>query len=176
MTTGHAPTPLTLLEKEARRVARLRADQRVVAGLLAGLGAAAAGAALWAWVAVQLGVLWGATALGVGAAVGFAVRWAGRGVHPGFGGIAACCALLGCVVGNACAMTFLWAAQAPEALSSAITGWQLLADPARVAALARQNFDAMHLVFYAVAAIEGYWLAFERIRAPRAALAADVDG
>ncbi|MEE9230157.1 MAG: hypothetical protein V3U86_05575, partial [Acidobacteriota bacterium] len=64
---------------------RLRADQNLVAGVLAGAAGAVAGAGLWAAVTVFTGFQIGWMAVGVGFLVGYLVRLAGKGIDKSFG-------------------------------------------------------------------------------------------
>ena len=116
-------------------------------------------------VTLATGAMWGAMALAVGIITGGAVRLAGRGVSRWFGVVAAVWALIGCAAGNAAAVAFL---RGP-AMDPPHTGWWLLTHLSRLGPELEAALPWWHLVFYVVAAIEGYWLAFERVRAPQAA-------
>ena len=68
--------------------------------LLAGGGAAAVGAALWALVSFATGMQIGWMAIGIGFLVGFAVRTFGKGSDPSFQVLGAVLSLFGCLAGN----------------------------------------------------------------------------
>ena len=69
-------------------------------GILAGIVAAAVGAVIWMLVAVGAGMHIGYVALGVGALVGFAIRYAGHGQSIFFGIAGAVLTLIGCLGGE----------------------------------------------------------------------------
>ena len=75
-------------------------DGNLPLGILAGVGASIVGALIWMGITVLSGLHIGYVALGVGALVGFAVRWAGRGHTPVFGVIGAVLTLVGILVGE----------------------------------------------------------------------------
>ncbi len=81
-------------------VAKLRAEQNFGMALAAGIGAAIAGAALWAGVTVTTHYELGLMSVVVGVIVGKAVRGAGRGIDKQFGYAGAACALFGSVLGT----------------------------------------------------------------------------
>jgi hypothetical protein len=72
-------------------------------GILAGVVAAIVGALIWMGVTVATGMHIGYVALGIGALVGVAVRWAGKGSTPVFGVVGAVMTLVGCILGQALA-------------------------------------------------------------------------
>ncbi len=76
----------------------------IIKGLLGGLVAAVAAAAVWAAITVITNYQIGFLAIGVGFLVGYAVRVMGKGNTPVFSVMAAGLALLGCALGN------LWSA------------------------------------------------------------------
>ncbi len=65
-----------------------------------GAGAAVLGAVLWAFITVMTTFQIGWMAIGVGALVGFAVKFFGRGTEQTYGFAGAGLALFGCVIGN----------------------------------------------------------------------------
>ena len=83
-------------------------------GALAGLGAAIAGAAIWAAITAATEYQIGWMAIGVGFLVGFAVRVVGKGSEASFGVVGAVLALLGCLLGNLLTLAWFAAQQAPH--------------------------------------------------------------
>ena len=81
-------------------LAHLRKNQNLGMAILAGFGASLASAVLWAVITVATGWQIAFMAIGVGILVGFAVRFAGKGVDISFGIVGALFSLLGCVLGN----------------------------------------------------------------------------
>jgi len=74
--------------------------ENVFVGFLAGLAAAAVGAAVWMWVTLATESHLGLVAIGVGALVGFAIRLAGNGQGLIYGLMGAVLTLAGCVSGE----------------------------------------------------------------------------
>ena len=93
-------------EEMHRAMEFFREEQNLLAGFVAGLLAAVLGAVVWAGLTVAAGFQTGWFAVGIGFAVGLAVRSGGKGVDPVFGVIGAVLSLLGCVLGNV--LTIAW--------------------------------------------------------------------
>ena len=74
--------------------------ENVFLGILAGTVAAVLGAAIWMGITIATGLHIGYVALGVGALVGLAIRFAGNGRSMIFGIIGAILTLAGCVGGE----------------------------------------------------------------------------
>lgn len=138
---------------------RLISQQNLPLGAGAGLVASLVGAAAWAAVTVTTGYQLGIVAIGIGFLVGYAIRVAGRGLRPVFGVVGAALALLGCALGNLVAVTAIVADGEGIALFDAISRL----DPAMAGELMAAFFTPMDLVFYAIAAYEGYQLSFRRL-------------
>jgi hypothetical protein len=81
-------------------------------GILAGIMAAAVGAAIWMGITIATGMHIGYVALGVGALVGFAIRLAGNGTTVAYGIVGAICTLLGCLGGEV--LTVIQSATTPQ--------------------------------------------------------------
>ena len=132
--------------------------------VLGGLAAALIGAAIWAVVTVTTKMQIGFMAIGVGLLVGYAVRLLGKGSTPAYSIVGAVLALLGCVLGNllsACA--FLADARAVS-LASELSS--VAKDFGLATSLMQASFDGMDLVFYGIAAYEGF--KFARLAPPAA--------
>jgi hypothetical protein len=121
-------------------------------GFMAGLVAAAVGAALWALITILTGVQIGWMAVGVGFLVGWAIRVAGRGRHSVFGIMGALLALGGCAVGNLLAIVVIAARHFNVALLEVFTHLT----PDVVTSLMEQTFKPMDVLFYGLALLEGY--------------------
>ena len=122
-------------------------------GLAAALGAALVGALIWSLITITTDYKIGFAAIGIGLLVGKAVE------HLGGGDArlpipAALIALLGCVVGDLFTdVHFL--AQAFD-LSDATVAKDVVTSPDIAWRLYKAGFEAMDLVFYAIAAYEGF--------------------
>jgi hypothetical protein len=144
--------------------ARMRSEQRLVAGFAAGSAAALVSAAIWAAITVATEYQIGWMAVGVGVLVGLAVRRAGRGVEPTFGVLGAALALVGCVLGNVLAGVGFISTQMD------LPFFELLArlDFEVVRELLVATFSPMDLLFYGIAVFEGYRLSFSKLAAAAA--------
>jgi hypothetical protein len=138
---------------------RLRSEQNLGLGTLAGVGAAAAGAAAWALVTVLSHYQIGWMAVGVGFLVGLAVRTLGKGVDRVFGIVGGALALAGCLAGNLLAACGLVAQQ--EGLSYLGILGQL--DTQSIQELMVATFTPMDLLFYGIAVYEGYKLSLRQL-------------
>jgi hypothetical protein len=140
-------------------------EPNVVLGALAGLVAALIGAVLWAVVTVATKMQIGFMALGVGLLVAWAVRSFGKGSSQIFSILGAGFALAGCVLGNLLSACAFVAADQNAPLMNVVT--QVLADPSQAVQLLQKSFNGRDLLFYALAAYEGY--KFGRLARPRQA-------
>ena len=155
------PTPTPTVDSQA--YARLLADQNLVLGIISGLVAAVVGAAIWAVVTVITKYQIGWMAVGIGFLVGFAVRAMGKGMTPIFGIAGALLSLVGCLLGNLfSACGFL--AQS-ESISTASAIASALGNPAMALDLLKATFSPMDLLFYGIAAYEGFKFSFQRVAA-----------
>jgi len=129
----------------------------LILAFLAGLAAAVVGAGIWMGITVATGLHVGYVALGVGALVGFAVRFAGNGTHAGYGIIGATFTALGCIAGEVLAV--IWESTSPQVsfpdafahvdLSLLITNIVTKADP-------------ITYLIYGIGIFEGYKLSIRR--------------
>jgi hypothetical protein len=133
----------------------VRGRQNLGAALLAGAVVAAVCAVAWAGISVALERQIGFMAIGVGLAVGFAVQKAGRGIDAIYGWIGGGFSLAGCAVGNLL-MTCMFVARQENVELSQVLG-NLNLDTA--AQLMQATAEPMDLVFYGIAAWEGFRLA-----------------
>ena len=147
------PTQMSFLEQ------RLRSEQNLPLGALAGVAASLAGAGAWAAITAVSGYQIGFMAIGVGVLVGYAIRVVGNGIDPIFGVVGAVLALFGCVLGNLLAVTAIVADS--EGMPFLDVLLALDADLARE--LMGAWFTPMDLLFYGIAAYAGYRYAFRQI-------------
>ncbi len=133
---------------------------------MAGLVAAALGAAVWTvvWVLAVDRYVW--LAIGVGALVGFAVRRLGAGRSAGYGLVAGACAVLALAVGNVLALAGLVADYQDGSMLDVLGRWGV--DGALNALAA--DFDATDAASYVLAAVVGFLVG--RAPAEHAGLAA----
>lgn len=120
--------------------------------LLAGLLAAAAGAAAWALVTVLTGLKIGWMAVGIGFLVGFAVRRFGKGSAPSFQVLGAVLSLVGCVAGNLLVVCVFVSRDQDLSLMTILAGLT----PAVAVSWIVKTFSPMDVLFYGFAVYEGY--------------------
>lgn len=152
------PAPSADRPDEATIHLRLRAQQNYPIAALAGSAAAVLGGIVWAAVTVATNYQIGWMAIGVGFAVGFAVRL-GKGIDKAFGVLGAVLALVGCVLGNFFVIVGLASKQAEIGLLQTLGAL----DYSKVPDLMASTFSPMDLLFYAIAAYEGYKFSFRRV-------------
>lgn len=138
---------------------KMREEQDLSRGLLAGLGAAILGACLWAVITVLTGYQIGWMAVGVGFLVGFANRTFGRGVDKSFGYGGAFLALLGCILGNLLSVCIIIGNQTNTSSLSVLSGLT----PSSAFDLMSATFQPMDLLFYGLALYEGYKFSFRNL-------------
>jgi len=127
--------------------------ENIVLALLAGLVAAALGAGIWMAVEVGLNMKIGIVAIGVGALVGFAIRFAGNGHSFIYGIIGAVFTLGGCLAGEILAT--LYAASSAQQPLLALA--QTIDYPQMVSTIFTK-MDPMGYVIYGIGVFEGYKL------------------
>jgi hypothetical protein len=125
-------------------------EKKLLLGGFAGLAAAIIGAIIWAVVTVTTKYQIGWMALGVGALVGFALRIGNGGKT--FGILGAFLALFGCVLGNYFSLIALAAAEQHLPFFTVLNN----TDTAKVISAMWEDFISASVLFYAIAAYEGY--------------------
>ncbi|MDX2000902.1 MAG: hypothetical protein SFW35_00590 [Chitinophagales bacterium] len=120
----------------------------VILGLLASVGSAV----IWALITVATEYQIGYMALALGFAVGFAVRFGGKGQTPIFGVIGAILAVLGCFLGNYFSVLGFIAKQLEVGVFQALQ----YAPPNLVVETIFDTAGPIDLLFYALAGYEGF--------------------
>jgi hypothetical protein len=158
--TAEEASESVLNEQQAMMLMQtLHEEQNLVMGGLSGLVAAMVGAGVWAAVTIATEYQIGWMAVGIGFLVGYAVRFAGKGVSPVYGAASAVLSLLGCAVGNV--LTFAWFIASAEGMSFMEVVGQL--NFAIVVGLLTSTFEVMDILFYGLAAYFGYKTAFRQV-------------
>jgi len=137
---------------------RLRSQQNLIGGILAGVVAASVGAILWAVITVATEFQIGFMAIAVGFLVGFAIRTVGKGIDTVFGIVGGVLALLGCAVGNLLAICGLLAKHNDIPYFTVLSVLEVEA----VKNLMVVGFSPIDLLFYGFAVFEGYKFSFRR--------------
>jgi hypothetical protein len=143
----------------AELIADKRAQQNILAALVAGFVASLVGAVLWAVVTVTTEYQIGFMAVGVGLLVGYAVRVFGKGIDTYFGYIGAGFSVLGCLLGN------LLSAVGFVSQHESVSVFAVLSrlDIDMAGRLMGASFSLMDLLFYFIGIQRGYSFAFVRI-------------
>jgi FtsH-binding integral membrane protein len=127
-------------------------QENVLAVLAAGLAAMLAGAVLWALVTAITHLELGLMAIVVGFLVGFGIQKVRRRPNRNFGILGAVLALAGCLLGNA----FSFVAIAAQQSGSPFVDTVLNVSATGLLSVMGDNFEAMDLLFYAIAIYEGF--------------------
>lgn len=147
------PAKLSLLH------GRLRSQQNLIGGILAGMFASMIGAIVWAVITVTTEHQIGFMAIGVGFLAGYAIQIAGKGIDRIFGVIGAVLALLGCAIGNLLGICWLLAKHNDISFFTVLSVLEYEA----VINLMSKWFSPIDLLFYGIAGYEGYKFAFRRL-------------
>lgn len=131
--------------------------------------AAVAGAVVWAMLTVATDYKIGFAAVGIGLLVGKAVELKGGG-DPRLPVPAAVVALLGCLLGDLLTDAHFLSVAVHVPLGELLR--KLVTAPSVAVDLFREGFEAFDLVFYAIAAYEGFRFATVGVQRARAAAAA----
>jgi hypothetical protein len=142
-----------------RRLQEIKDNQNLVFGVAAGAVAALVGAVLWAVVTAITDYQIGWMAVGVGALVGVAIRFAGKGVDNSFGYAGAVISLLGCVIGNFLTVVIVISRQESMPIMEILSR----INPQIFMELMKDTFHPMDLLFYALAVSTGYKLSVVRV-------------
>lgn len=133
---------------------------RVGRGIAAGAAAAVLGAVLWAVVVQVTGYKIGFAAIGIGFLVGMAIATAAgpsRLLPPAGAGLA----LVGCLLGDAFADAYQVAQEFDVSTFTVLR--DMATDPALTAEIFKVGFAPMDLLFWAIAAYQGFKLPAARI-------------
>lgn len=138
---------------------KIRSEQNLSAGVIAGLVAALAGAGIWALATALSEYQIGWMAIGVGFVVGYAVRIVGKGIDQIFGIVGGVLSVMGCAMGNLLTMTYFISAQEGVGYMDTLSGMTLdMATEIMVV-----TFSPMDIVFYGIAIYFGYRYAFRQV-------------
>lgn len=156
--TPESTQPILDQEKIKQYIEAQKLEQNFLMALLAGTAASLVGAFAWALVSVTTGYQIGYMAIGVGLLVAYAVRHFGKGIDSHFGYAGAGLALLGCLLGNF--FSIIGFAGQTEGLSYSmifsVLNFSMIGD------LMGDAFSPIDLLFYGLAAYEGYKFSFRK--------------
>ncbi len=138
---------------------KLRDQQDLVYAIIGGLSSAIVSALIWALITVSIKYQVGYMSIGVGLLVGFSVRYFGAGIDFVFGIIGGFFALLGCALGNLLSQVAFIA----DAESLSYFDVLTLLNLPLILSIFEESFSPMDILFYGIAAYEGYKFAFRNI-------------
>lgn len=147
-------------ELSTEEIQTLQQNQNFNFAIVAAVLSALLGAVVWAAITVGTGYQIGFMALGIGALVGFAVQFVGKGVDQKFGFLGGAFAFIGCVLGNIFGLIALTANYAGLSYLQVL---DIIPFNALMEAMA-ESFGIVDLVFYGLAITEGYKFAFRRLK------------
>jgi len=140
-------------------VRNVEASQNLSLGITGGVVGAAIGAVLWAAISYWTGYQMGYMAIGVGFLVGIGVRFLGKGITPVFGVVGALLSLLGCLAGNILTICLFISNEYSIPLAEILSKL----DISMIILTIKETFQAMDVLFYALAIWAGYRFSFRRI-------------
>ncbi|WP_233268384.1 hypothetical protein [Cellulophaga sp. L1A9] len=148
---------ITLVSDE--NLAKIKAEQNLPAAIFGGFCAGIIGALLWAIITTATGYQIGFMAIGIGALVGLATVYFGKGIDLKFGLLGGGIALLSCALGNF--FSIIGAIATYEELGYLET--LVLFDYAQAIPIMSETFSPIDVLFYAIATFEGYKYAFRKL-------------
>lgn len=154
-----SPTPQLNEGKLLQYKEQLRLEQNLPLGFAGGTAAAIVGAIVWAIITVATGYQIGWIAMGVGFIVGYSVRYLGKGMDPIFGIMGGALALFGCLLGNFFSLIGITANQEGMPYLDLLSN----IDYSLIPEIMIDTFSPMDLLFYGIAAYEGYKFSFRQI-------------
>ena len=137
---------------------KLKSEQNLAAAIFAGIFIGVLAAFGWAAITVATELQIGLVAIAIGAAVGFGMRFFGKGIDQVFGISGGIIALVSCVLGN------LFSILGFIAISEDLGFFETFInfDYSYSFELLKETTRPMDFVFYAIAAYEGYKFSFRK--------------
>lgn len=127
--------------------------QNLPGAIISGIIVALLCSITWAILTIQSGLQIGIMAIGIGAAVGFVVRYFGNGIEPIFSIIGASFALLSCIIGNLLSIIGILANDIGVTFFEALSMFSI---SELFGILFGEWLDFVDFVFYGIAALEGF--------------------
>lgn len=129
-----------------------RLEQNLNFAIITGILTSIIGGLVWALITVATGYQIGYMAVGIGALVGFGIRYAGRGIDPIYSYLGAGFALFGCLLGNFLTVVGYGAQELNISWFEVLNAveFSLLLE------IMGDSFSPIDLLFYGIAVYEGY--------------------
>ncbi len=141
-----------------RDILKFKSEQNLPRAIIVGAIVAVAGAILWGAITVLTQFQIGYMAIAIGAGVGFSMRFAGKGIDLIFGVLGALFAVLSCLLGNFFSVIGFIANLEGLGYYQTLT----LFDYSQLIPIMKGTFNPIDLLFYGIAAFEGYKFAFRK--------------
>ena len=149
----HAQVIHTLSEED---LSKLKTEQQYPKALIAGLIVGIIGAMAWGAITVATEYQIGYMAIAIGAGIGLAMRYFGKGIDQIFGITGAIIAVISCLLGNFFSIVgFIASSESLGYLETLSSFNYSLLFP-----IMSETFSPMDIIFYAIAAYEGYKFSF----------------
>lgn len=139
-----------------RQLIRFRSEQNLPKAIITGVIVGIVGAVLWGAITVATGYQIGYMAIAIGAIVGISIRFMGKGIDQIFGISGGLIAVLSCLLGNILSIIGFIANTENVGYIEALT----LFDYSKLIPIMTETFSPIDLLFYGIAAYEGYKLSF----------------
>jgi len=137
---------------------KLKSEQSLPAAIYAGVFIGILAAIAWAAITVATNMKIGIVAIAIGAAVGLGMRYFGKGIDPIFGICGAIIAIISCVFGDVLSIIGFLANSEQLGYFETL----FLFDYSQTFSIMSEIASPMDLVFYAIAAYEGYKFSFRQ--------------
>ena len=144
------------IEIPSEKLEKLRSEQNFKLGLAVSIIVGLIGAILWAAITISTNFQIGYMALVIGAGVGYSMRIFGKGVDQIFGITGAVIALVSCALGN----FFSLIGYVSEYENLGYFDTLAMFDYSQLIPVMSETFSAIDILFYGIAAFEGYKFAF----------------
>lgn len=144
----------TLMDEKI--LSKLQTEQNYPLGVIISAMVGVLGALLWGVITVITEFQIGFMALAIGAAVGFAMRYAGKGVDQIFGVTGGVIAIVSCLLGNFFSIVGFIANTENLGYLDTLA----MFDYSILPSVMQETFSAMDLLFYGIAGYEGYKFSF----------------
>jgi hypothetical protein len=142
-----------------RLMARLEGEQNFPMAVVGSLLGAVVGAGIWGGVVYAFQIKSGLIAILIGILVGFAVRIFGKGLETSYGILGAVMSLVACSAGLILGSYALYMKSRGLGFAEVLPYVNLKT----IIAILKRSFSGIDLLFYAIAAYEGYKFSFRNI-------------
>lgn len=139
-----------------KNLEKFKSEQDLTKAIITGIVVGIIGALLWGTITVVTGLQIGYLAMAIGAGVGLSMRFIGKGLDQIFGISGGIIAILSCILGNF--LSIIGYIANAEGLGYYET--LNLFDYNELIPIMTETFSVMDLLFYGIAAVEGYKFSF----------------